>query len=135
MTFNLNSAAEWLPILAAAAQGKVIQKAFPTLDNTAWVATGSIDMDDKPSRYRVGAEPQLRDWLVEEIPIGGIIRLTDRTAAQTPQVILYAKWSTDTQARAVVLLYDTTVVVEFLRRHAEWQYPGQTEWKPCGVME
>jgi hypothetical protein len=116
-------AKELLPLIAAWADGKVIEYSsdgewFKLPQETTWSRTLEF--------YRIKPEPKLRAWKPDEVPVGALARWKEQTATR---FLITACHSQNIYAGFDGLSYDVVF------RKIEHSTDHGKTWKPCGVEE
>lgn len=132
---KLKEIEKWWPLLQAVKNGRTIQ----TNPAGEWLDVKpdfNVSLDRNIEYYRIKPEPVLRPWKADEVPIGGLIRRKDSTAAGC--VILSASGIDDDVHISTINGLGSILLFSALKsaRACEWRenYKCQN-WLPCGIIE
>jgi hypothetical protein len=93
------------------------------------------DWYNKAIEWRVKAEPKLRPWRTEEVPVGALYRNKN---SKNRSLIVAGIDHHRFPIRVIGQLKDTEIAGDrldtaFANREWKWPHEPETAWRPCGV--
>jgi len=134
---KLSQAKEYLPFVQAAMEGKTIQYkgARPGFIPNCWVddVSGEIDLENTTFVYRIKPTPTLRPWKPEEVPVGALIRSTNKLVYLIVARSLYEFDNT----KCIRIVEDVGARSYSCEHVKNWEHSldQAKTWLPCGVVE
>lgn len=125
---------EKIAVMAHHVAGGVVEyKSHMTDVPCPWLTTSAPDWDWVTCDYRIKAQPKLRPWKPEEVPLPCVLRPSGNSAARW----LALSASSSGVSSANCHHHGDTAVATFdvLLRFNEHSTDGGKTWKPCGVIE
>lgn len=127
---NKENAKEYLPLVQAMAEGKVIEMCDDKYEN--WVTLSELNFTGPSSQYRIKQSPSLRPWKPKEVPVGALMK---RINEQLPNFNRWMIGGVDNQMLYLALPYLENNGQSFETAVKDWVHStdqGKT-WLPCGV--
>ena len=128
---NKQTAKEYLPLVQAMADGKVIEMCDDKYEN--WITLSELNFTGPSSQYRIKQSPSLRPWKPEEVPVGVLIRIKNCPNPHNHDVeIILGRSSENNIAHIYTAFLLNRQAYPYLEDR-EYSTNGGKTWLPCGV--
>lgn len=119
---------EKIAVMQAFEDGKKIE--YATLSCNDWEFNDSPKWDWFRCDYRIAAEPKLRPWKPEEVPVGALYRYKSRRDERS--VII---GNTPESFQVPVIRNNESIPFDRAMLVGEHSTDGGKTWHPCGIKE